>query len=85
MAVQLKLNELIAASKGASNRLVNVENLTEEQLKDLHDHYCQMAEVTLKECELKKSHSIEETIMERLEEVEDTVMDSIEKLEKKQK
>ena len=85
MAVQLKLNELIAASKGASNRLVNVENLTEEQLKDLHDHYCQMAEVTLKKCELKKSHSIEETIMERLEEVEDTVMDSIEKLEKKQK
>src|ERR687897_2873282 len=29
MAVQLKLNELVAAMQGASNRLVNVEDLTE--------------------------------------------------------
>ena len=30
MAVQLKLNELVAAHESASNRLVDGENLTEE-------------------------------------------------------
>src|ERR671913_1692233 len=39
MAIQLKLNELVAAMEGASNRLIDVEDLTEEELKTLHDHY----------------------------------------------
>lgn len=33
LAIQLKLNELVAAHEFASNRLVNVENMTEEELK----------------------------------------------------
>src|SRR4051812_50165852 len=34
-AVQLKLNDLVAAVKGASNRLINVEDLSEEELRTL--------------------------------------------------
>jgi low affinity Fe/Cu permease len=48
MSVQLKLNELIAATKGASNRLVASENLSEDELNILHEHYCAMAELTKK-------------------------------------
>ncbi len=33
LAIQLKLNELVAAHEFASNRLVNVENMTEDELK----------------------------------------------------
>src|SRR5438034_10472927 len=38
-AVQLKLNELVAALKGASNRLIDVEAWTEDELKNLQAHY----------------------------------------------
>ena len=43
MAVQLKLNELVAAMKGASNRLIDVEDLTEEELQGLHRYYARLA------------------------------------------
>src|SRR5476651_2197313 len=39
IAVQLKLNELIAASKGASNRLLNIQDLSESELRTLYEHY----------------------------------------------
>ena len=39
MALHLKLNELIAATKGASNRLIDIEDLTELELKALKE-YC---------------------------------------------
>ncbi|GAA4450688.1 hypothetical protein GCM10023189_11680 [Nibrella saemangeumensis] len=61
-SVQLKLNELIAATKGASNRLVAAETLTEEELDILYKHYCAMAELTQKATDLRKSHSVEEAI-----------------------
>ena len=32
MAIQIKLNEIIASIKGASNRLIDVENLSEKDL-----------------------------------------------------
>ena len=38
-AVQLKLNEIVAALQGASNRLINVEDLTETEIRLLHGHY----------------------------------------------
>lgn len=60
MVVQLKLNELIAAMKGASNRLVNIEALSEEDLKTLKDFYCILSEKAANEQDLKKTHSIEE-------------------------
>src|SRR5476651_2247619 len=35
-AVHLKLNELLASHQGASNRMVNIEDLTEKDLDLLH-------------------------------------------------
>jgi low affinity Fe/Cu permease len=59
-AIQLKLNELVAAVKGASNRLINVEDLTEEEVKVLHQHYCKLVELAKKDDKLTVSHSIED-------------------------
>lgn len=39
LALQLKLNELIIAVGGASNELVDAENLCEDDLKKLREHY----------------------------------------------
>ena len=59
-AIHLKLNELVAAMQGASNRLINVESLTEEELTALHDHYCRLVELARKDHKLTESHSVEE-------------------------
>jgi low affinity Fe/Cu permease len=61
-SVQLKLNELIAANKYASNRLIVVEDLSEEELDVLHNYYCRLAEETKKKINMKESHSVEEAI-----------------------
>jgi low affinity Fe/Cu permease len=60
MAIQLKLNELVAAHETASNRLVSVEDMTEEELKVLRKYYTKLAALSLKEETLQASHSIEE-------------------------
>ena len=60
LAIQLKLNELVAAVRGASNRLINAEALTEEELKVLHDHYCKLVELSKVDRRLTESHSVEE-------------------------
>lgn len=59
-AVHLKLNELVASLKGPSNRLVDVEELTEEELEVLHKFYKQLGIMAKKESDLSVSHSIEE-------------------------
>jgi low affinity Fe/Cu permease len=60
LALQLKLNEIVAALDGASNRLIDVEDLTEGELEVLHKHYRTLAEQAAREQDLGKSHSIEE-------------------------
>src|SRR5262245_27771142 len=40
-AVHLKLNEIVAALEGASNRLVDVEDLSEKELETLHKFYAE--------------------------------------------
>ncbi|WP_295670068.1 low affinity iron permease family protein [uncultured Mucilaginibacter sp.] len=62
IAVQLKLNELIAANNGASNRLLNIQDLSEEQLKTLYEHYRTLVELTQKAKSNTQSHSIEDAI-----------------------
>jgi low affinity Fe/Cu permease len=61
-SVQLKLNELIAANRLASNRLIVVEDLSEEELDILHNYYSKLAEETRKRINIKESHSVEEAI-----------------------
>src|SRR5207247_1034023 len=56
-AIHLKLNELVAAIKGASNRLINIEGLTEEEIKALHAHYCKLVELAKTDQTLTQSHS----------------------------
>jgi low affinity Fe/Cu permease len=58
MAMQIKLNELIASSKAASNRLVDIESLTEDELLLLHEHYARLAEETKRRRKLHHSHSL---------------------------
>ena len=60
MALQLKLNELIAASSKASNRLIDIEDLTEEELQRLKRFYCELGELAEKDKDLFTSHSVEE-------------------------
>jgi len=60
LALEIKLNELIAAVEGASNRLIAAEDLSEEELKALEKHFEKLAEMAKKERRLTESHSIEE-------------------------
>ena len=60
LAVQLKLNEIVAAIDGASNRLISVEDLSEADLEILHAHYRELAQLAASALNMKESHSIEE-------------------------
>ena len=60
-AVHLKLNEVIAAIGGASNRLVNVETLPEDELRRLHARFSRLLELAEREGRPSASHSVEET------------------------
>ena len=60
LAVQLKLNELVAAMQGASNRLIDVEDLSEKELKVLHAHFQKLVIMAKKDEGLTDSHSVEE-------------------------
>ncbi|HEY7424393.1 MAG TPA: low affinity iron permease family protein [Gemmataceae bacterium] len=59
-AVHLKLNELVAAVKGASNRLINVESLTEEEIKSLYTYYTRLVVLAKMDEKLTESHSVED-------------------------
>ncbi len=62
MALQLKLNELIACEERASNRLIDVEDLSQEELELLKKFYIRLASLAKKERDLHSSHSIEEAV-----------------------
>jgi low affinity Fe/Cu permease len=60
LAIQLKLNELLAAHESASNRLVNAEHMTEAELKVIQKYYNRLSEYTKQEGAQQQSHSIDE-------------------------
>ena len=60
LAIQLKLNELVAAIAGASNRLIDVESLSEKELETLHTHFQRLVEMARSDLDVAASHSIEE-------------------------
>ena len=60
LALHLKLNEIVAALEGSSNRLIDVESLTEQELNVLHRHYSKLAQMAKQDATLTRSHSIEE-------------------------
>ena len=60
IAIQIKLNELVAANDKASNRIISVEDLTEEELIIINKYYERLAAMTKKERDIHSSHSIDE-------------------------
>lgn len=60
IALQLKLNELIACNDKASNRLIDIEDLTDEELQVLKKFYIKLADLACKEDNLHASHSLDE-------------------------
>ena len=60
LAIQLKLNELIASDERASNRLIVVEDLSQEELEILKKFYVRLSELAQKENDLHSSHSVDD-------------------------
>jgi low affinity Fe/Cu permease len=60
LALHLKLNELVASSRFASNRLVDVEDLTEEEMEVLKKFYMKLSDLSEEDGSLIMSHSIDE-------------------------
>ncbi len=60
IAVQLKLKEIVAANELAINRMMDVEDLTEDGLKAIRKYYSKLKNMAKNEDSLQKSHFIEE-------------------------
>jgi low affinity Fe/Cu permease len=60
LAIHLKLNEIVAALEGASNRLIDVEDLSEPEIDALRNYYKRLIELARKDDVLTTTHSIEE-------------------------
>ncbi|MFI5152290.1 MAG: low affinity iron permease family protein [Chitinophagales bacterium] len=78
LSIQLKLNELVAANEKASNRLVNVEGMTEAELKVIEKYYSKLSDFAQNQGNLQQSHSIdgiheEHTIKKEMEQELDDV------------
>jgi low affinity Fe/Cu permease len=61
LSIQLKLNELVAANELASNRLVSVEGMTEDELMVIEKYYSKLSAFAKKQGNLQQSHSIDES------------------------
>jgi low affinity Fe/Cu permease len=60
LAIQLKLNELVASNDKSSNRLVDIESMTEEEMMIVQKYYQKLSELSDKHEPIQTSHSIEE-------------------------
>jgi low affinity Fe/Cu permease len=58
LVLQTKLNELLAASQ-ASNRLIAIENMTEEEVRELHQRYQELAKKAARSEDPNKRTSVE--------------------------
>ena len=58
-AIHLKLNELLASHQGASNRMVDIEDMNEQELDQLHKFYVQLSELAELEDDITCTHSID--------------------------
>ncbi len=60
LAIHVKLNEIVAAMKGASNRMIDAESLSEDELRILETYYSELSKLARKEADVTVSHSVEE-------------------------
>jgi len=59
-ALHLKLNELIACNRYASNRLIDIEDLTSAEIETLKKYYIKLSKLSATEEDVHKSHSLDE-------------------------
>jgi len=62
IAIHLKLNELIASVETASNRMIDVEDLTADELDIVKKYYIKLSDLAEKDRDVRKTHSIDEAI-----------------------
>lgn len=60
LVLHLKLNELLAATRGASNRLINAQDFTEDEIELIHQYYRLLAAKARQDNGLGETHSVEE-------------------------
>lgn len=60
LAIQLKLNELVACNEYASNRLIDIEDMSEEEMEVIKKYYAKLAELGKNAQNLHESHSLDE-------------------------
>lgn len=60
IAMHLKLNELLAATKQASNRMIGIEDLDEQDLREVAEFYVRLAARAKRGGAGKETHSIDE-------------------------
>jgi len=58
-AIHLKLNELLASHEGTSNRMVNIEDLTEAELDHLYKFYIRLSDLAGQDSNITSTHSID--------------------------
>lgn len=59
-ALHLKLNELIACNQHASNRLIDIEDLTASEIEVLKKYYVELSKLAAKEKDIHATHSLDE-------------------------
>lgn len=62
VAIHIKLNELIACNEKASNRLIDAEDLSDEEIRLLKDFYVKLSEMSAKNKDLYSTHSLDEAV-----------------------
>ncbi len=81
LAIQLKLNELVASSELSSNRLVDIESMTEAEMEVVKKYYHKLSMLTQKEESLHLSHSIDQA--EKNHEIKQSNTDKKKKIARK--
>lgn len=60
LAMQMKLNEMLASQSGASNRLLSIEDLTEDEIRKIQKRFRSLTQRANNENNPHAVHSVEE-------------------------
>lgn len=71
--INAKLNELVASHENASNRLIKAEDMTENELRKLAEHYQTLSDTLSKKNSLVGSGSIEHVLEETEKKIDDEI------------
>ena len=60
VAIHLKLNELLASNRSASNRMIGIESMDEQDLREVAQFYVRLSARAKEQGPRKEAHSIDE-------------------------